>query len=88
MSATTAKLEVAESIIKTLIQSLGPSGFAVALSNANCHGKAFELAGYGKALEVSNDVLLQQWHKAVDEMQIVARKLEKIQDEYCLPQVN
>ena len=80
MSATTAKLEVAESILKTLIKSLGPSGFAVALSNANCHGKAFELAGYGKALELSNDILLNQWHKAVDEMHLVGKKLEKLQN--------
>lgn len=88
MSATTAKLEMGETILKSLIQELGPSGFAIALSNANYHGEAFELAGYGKALEVSNDVLLQQWHKAVDEMHIVGKKLEKIQDGYCLPQVS
>lgn len=88
MSAKTAKLEMGEAILKSLIQELGPSGFAVALSNANCHGKAFEFAGYGRALEVSNDVLLNQWHKAVDEMHLVGKKLEKIQNEYCLPHVD
>jgi hypothetical protein len=88
MSATTAKLDLAESILKSLIQELGPSGFAIALSNTNCHGKAFEIAGYGKALDVSNDVLLQRWHKAADEMHIVGKKLEKIQHGYCLPDVS
>ncbi|MGL5013005.1 MAG: hypothetical protein ACRC6V_01785 [Bacteroidales bacterium] len=43
MSAATAKLEIGEAILKSLFQGLGPSGFAIALSNANCHGKAFGL---------------------------------------------
>lgn len=80
MSATTAKLEMGEAILKSLIQELGPSGFAIALSNANCHGRAFEFAGYGRALELSNDILLNQWHKAVDEMHLVGKKLEKLQN--------
>jgi hypothetical protein len=80
MSATTAKLEMGEAILKSLIQELGPSGFAIALSNANCHGRAFEFAGYVRALELSNDILLNQWHKAVDEMHLVGKKLEKLQN--------
>lgn len=87
MSVPTSKLELAEAVIKSLIQELGPTGFAVALSNANCHGKAFELAGYGQALVVSNDVLLNRWHKAADEMYTVGKKLENIQNKYCLPSV-
>lgn len=79
MSVKTTKLELAENVIQSLIQELGPVGFAVALSNANCHGEAFSRAGYEKALIKSDDILLRRWHAAVDEMHVVSKKLEKIQ---------
>ena len=46
-----ALINMGETLITSLIQELGPHKFAIALSNANSHGKAFVDAGYEGALK-------------------------------------
>lgn len=72
-----AKIDMAESILKTLITELGPKNFAVALGNSNSHGDAFIKAGYEGALKNTDDILLNKWHDAVAQMVLVGEALEK-----------
>lgn len=71
-----ALINMGETLITSLIQELGPHKFAIALSNANSHGKAFVDAGYEGALKRDDDVILNAWHKAVDDMIKLGKQLE------------
>lgn len=70
------QIDFAETILSAMIQELGPQDFAIALSNANCHGVAFIRAGYEGVLNQDNDKLLNKWHKAVDKMIQIGVKIE------------
>jgi hypothetical protein len=71
-------LQVAEGMIKALIQEVGPRNFAIALGNSNCHGKAIKDAGYQWGLEAdTDDSKLQAWHKAVDKLVKIGKWFEE-----------
>lgn len=75
-----AKIDMGTSILAQLIQELGPRDFAIALSNANCHGKAFVFAGYEFALNRDDGSLLKEWQDTVDKMIDIGEKLDKIME--------
>lgn len=70
------QIDFAGTILSAMIQELGPKDFAIALSNANCHGAAFIKAGYEGVLNRDDDKLLNEWHKAVDVMIKVGKNVE------------
>lgn len=74
---SSAKIQMAESLLHTLIVELGPKDFAIALGNCNAHGEAFIAAGYEYAvLHDRDDVMLQAWHKAVEKLVKIGEELE------------
>lgn len=74
---SSAKIQMAESLLHTLIVELGPKDFAIALGNCNAHGEAFIAAGYEYAVKSDkDDVKLQAWHKAVDKLVKIGEEVE------------
>ena len=70
----TAKIDVAEGVLFSLIRDIGPSGFATALNNACCHGDVFCVDG--TALD-DNDVLLGEWYEGIEKLLETAKRIEK-----------
>lgn len=74
---SSAKIQMAESLLHTLIVELGPKDFAIALGNCNAHGEAFIAAGYERALlSDKDDSMLKAWHKAVEKLVKIGEEIE------------
>lgn len=74
---SSAKIQMAESLLHTLIVELGPKDFAIALGNCNAHGEAFIAAGYEYAVKSDKDDLkLQAWHKAMGKLVKIGEEIE------------
>lgn len=67
------KYDLAESLIKAIIQEHGAKGLAIAINNACAHGEAFKEAGLYLG---DDDKLLNRWFDAVEIMLEVGKHID------------
>lgn len=64
-------VDVGESVIQSLIETIGAQNFCSALNNASCHGKAF-LKNEGELLD-DDDKFLNQWFQGIEQLLIAVK---------------
>ena len=69
----TAQIEMAEAMVKAIIEQAGPSALVAAINNVCCHGYVF----IEQDLHLDkDDMILGQWYDGLEQMKLAAEKME------------
>ena len=69
-----SKLQMAEKLMKVILEEAGPKLLAAALNNVSFHGTNIEEAGY--TLD-SEDILLGEWYQGIEALLSAGKRIEK-----------
>ena len=63
---TNPTLAITESVLKSILQEIGPKNFAIALNNASAHGIVLN-ENFSEYLD-DDDKFLNQWYEGIDQL--------------------
>ena len=63
---TNPTLAITESVLKSILQEIGPKNFAIALNNASAHGTVLN-ENFSEYLD-DDDKFLNQWYEGIDQL--------------------